>query len=261
MSLELPEEGAAEEAGAPAWMATFGDLMSLLLTFFILILSFANMDVIKFSAAVGSLRDAFGTQQLDPGNHEALSTAVVEVQGRESSRQVRVIERRRRTRQAEADLRRRLQLLIARHDLEKLADAERTDRGVTVRLRADLLFGPGSADLRPEALTVLDELAVLVRASEQEVAIQGHTDDVPIRSEAFPSNWHLSTGRAIAALQYLVEVSRVAPERLSAAGYAHWRPLVPHDAPEAATQNRRVELLFLRPELPSAAAHPAAPAS
>ena len=73
------DEAPAEEAGAPAWMATFGDMMSLLLTFFILILSFANMDVIKFSAAVGSLKDAFGTRTSDPGEHESFATSLIQL--------------------------------------------------------------------------------------------------------------------------------------------------------------------------------------
>lgn len=240
-------EAPAEEAGAPAWMATFGDMMSLLLTFFILILSFANMDVIKFSAAVGSLRDAFGTRQVDPGEREAFASTLIRLSEDPTSRVIQVIDLPQRLRVAEADLLRRVQLMLATHDLEKLAEAQQTARGVVVRVRGQLLFDPGSARLRPEAFVVLREIAELIRDVENDVSIEGHTDDQPIRSAEFPSNWHLSADRAIAALQYLNDVEEIPARRLSAAGFAAMKPLVPNDTPEHRVENRRVEFVFQRP--------------
>ncbi len=245
------EEGPAAEEGAPAWMATFGDMMSLLLTFFILILSFANMDVIKFSAAVGSLRDAFGTKQVDPGELEAFASTLVRLSDDQTTRVIQVIDLPQRLRVAEADLKRRIELMIANHELEKLVEAEETPRGVVVRVRGQLLFEPGSAKLLPGAYVVLREIAELVRDVENDVSIEGHTDDSPIRTREFPSNWHLSADRAIAALEYLVGVEGIAAERLSAAGFAHQKPIVPNDTPAHREENRRVEFVFQRPPLPT----------
>ena len=245
------DEAPAEEAGAPAWMATFGDMMSLLLTFFILILSFANMDVIKFSAAVGSLRDAFGTRQVDPGELESFAPTLIRLSEDPSSRAVQIIELPQRVRAAEADLLRRIKLMMATHELEKLMEAEQTARGVVVRVRGQLLFDPGSARLRPEAFAVLREISELVRDVDNDVSIEGHTDDAPIRTPEFPSNWHLSAHRAIAALEYLVDVESIAARRLSAAGFADKKPLAANDSPANRDQNRRVEFVFQRPEPPA----------
>ena len=249
MSEEGDEAPAAEE-GAPAWMATFGDMMSLLLTFFILILSFANMDVIKFSAAVGSLKDAFGTRTSDPGEHESFATSLIQLSEGQSIDVMRAVDMPQRLRVAEADLLRRVQLMVAQHELEKLVDVERTPRGVVVRVRGELVFEPGSDQLRPEAYVVLREIAELVRDVKNDVSIEGHTDDQPIRTQDFPSNWHLSAGRAISALEYLVGVEGIDPVRLSAAGFAHMKPIVPNDTPEHRDENRRVEFVFQRPPLP-----------
>jgi len=240
-------EAPAVEEGAPAWMATFGDLMSLLLTFFILILSFANMDVIKFSAAVGSLRDAFGTRQVDPGERESLAPTVIRLSENPFTRAVQIIDLPKRVRAAEADLLRRIQLMMATHELEKLVEAEQTGRGVVVRVRGQLLFDPGSARLRPEAFVVLREISELVRDVDNAVSIEGHTDDEPIRTAEFPSNWHLSADRAIATLEYLAGAEKIEPRRLSAAGFADMKPLVPNDSPEHRDENRRVEFVFQRP--------------
>ena len=193
-------EAPAVEEGAPAWMATF-----------------ANMDVIKFSAAVGSLRDAFGTRQVDPGELESFAPTLIRLSEDPSTRAVQVIDLPKRVRAAEADLLRRIQLMMATHELEKLVEAEQTERGVVVRV---LLFDPGSARLRPEAFVVLREISELVRDVDNAVSIEGHTDDAPIRTAEFPSNWHLSADRAIAALEYLAEVEQIEPRRLSAAGFA-----------------------------------------
>ena len=246
MESEESDAPAAEE-GAPAWMATFGDMMSLLLTFFILILSFANMDVIKFSAAVGSLRDAFGTQQVDPGELESFAPTLIRLSEDPASQTVQIIELPRRVRAAEADLLRRIQLMAATHELEKLVEAEQTERGVVVRVRGQLLFDPGSARLRPESFVVLREISELVRDVDNAVSVEGHTDDAPIRTADFPSNWHLSAARAIAALEYLVGVEEIDPRRLSAAGFADMKPLVPNDGPGHRDENRRVEFVFQRP--------------
>ena len=242
------DEAPPAEEGAPAWMATFGDMMSLLLTFFILILSFANMDVIKFSAAVGSLKDAFGTKTTDPGEMESFASSLIRLSENQSSQVVSVIDLPKRLRIAEADLQRRIQLMIATHDLEKLVETEQTSRGVVVRVRGQLLFEPGSARLLPEAYVLLREIAELVRDAQNDVSIGGHTDDEPIATKEFPSNWHLSAARAIATLEYMVDVEEVDPRRLSAAGYAEMKPLVPNDSPAHRDENRRVEFLFERPE-------------
>jgi len=234
----------AAEEGSPAWMATFADLMSLLLTFFVLILSFANMDVIKFSAAVDSLRDAFGTTDalqtfdgsptLTPIDlHAAGLPRVVALDDCDQGRTT-------------AGLRREIETLVRRLDLQNLVEIDQADGGVVVRIVGQLLFDPGSVRLRPESFVLLDEIAELVRAVPDRVSIEGHTDDTPVVGDEVPSNWHLSTGRAISVLDYLASVRNVEPRRLSVSGYGSMRPLVPNDSAENRERNRRVEFVFRR---------------
>lgn len=242
MTGDEEESAPEEEGGSPAWMATFADLMSLLLTFFILILSFANMDVIKFSAAVDSLHEAFGSAIAIEELQGNLVAAPIELS---ALARTRIIELEAGGSQEMEDLRREIETMIQRSNLENLVEVDESDRGVVVRVIGQLLFDPGSIELRPESFVVLNEIARLIAAVADDVSIEGHTDDTPATNEA--SNWHLSAGRAISVLDYLTEAQHIDPKRLSVAGYSSTRPLVENDSEENRELNRRVEFVFLRP--------------
>jgi chemotaxis protein MotB len=106
-------------------------------------------------------------------------------------------------------------------------------------------FPPGQAVLTPAALRVMDRLAALLRGSAWSLRVEGHTDDRPIRNRTYASNWDLSTARATAVVQWLVEQGGLDPARLSAAGYAEYRPREPNLNEEARARNRRVDLILL----------------
>ena len=253
------DAGGYTEPTAPGWMATFGDLMSLLLTFFVLLMSFASMDVRRFAAVVGSMRDAFGVQQQHPGLVESLSTSLVDLSKTESSPFLEVLPMRVRVPEREQDLLRRLEMTVAEQGLERLVDVEDTERGIVIRMPGQLLFDSGSAELRPESLVFLREISELVRAMPHPVAIEGHTDATPAGVGRFETNWNLSSARAVSALRFLIEVGGIEASRLRATGFAHTRPLAPNRSPEERALNRRVEIVFLR--TPHEAAAPAAEAS
>lgn len=241
-------EGSSPDAGAPAWMASFSDLMTLLFTFFVLLLSFAQMDVVKFRDLLGSLRNAFG-QQTERFEPFADRSRMLEMA--DSAPVARMLDagreiRHREARATDRRMLREIRSVIAQQGLEQIATAELSDRGVTVRVQGRLLFESAKAELLPDSYLFLDEIARLTKGFSYHVSIQGHTDDLPIHTERFPSNWHLSSARAIAALQYLVDVGGVDPERLSCSGYAGQRPLAPNDSPESRSRNRRVEFVYYR---------------
>ncbi len=250
MDAELEEEAPKQPAGAPAWMATMADMMSLLLTFFVLLLSFANMDVIKFRTMLGSVKDAFGVQKEHVGDIEARATTPIQLSNTESTPFLVPPDRPSESSPGSAggasEMVKEAEEAIAQLGLGRTVEVESTVRGVVIRVTGQLLFDSGSARLRPEALIFLDEIARLARAFPYEVSIEGHTDDIPIRTEEFPTNWHLSADRAIAALQYLAEVGRIDRSRLSAAGFADTRPLVANDSSRKRATNRRVEFVYLR---------------
>ena len=124
-------------------------------------------------------------------------------------------------------------------------DVRSGEGGVVISLEEAGSFALGRADLSPAAQRVIRELADLVRDRTVHVRIEGHTDDRPIRSAAFASNWELSTARATRVVQFLIEEGRLVPTRLSAAGYGEYRPRVNAHTPEARARNRRVDIVLL----------------
>jgi chemotaxis protein MotB len=245
---EMAEECDCPPPGAPAWMATFGDMMSLLVTFFVLLLSFANMDIVKFKRAMGSMTQAFGVERMHAGEFDAKSTSPVELSKHTTSANLDLTEMQTRPDSAEMNQRMLNQVknAISAQNLDKVVEAKVGARGVVVTVKGAMLFDGGSDELYPEAYIFLDEIANLIREFPYHVSIEGHSDSGSIESERFPSNWHLSAARAIAALRYMVDGAGIERTRLSAAGYADTRPMVPNDSPENRAANRRVEFIYLR---------------
>lgn len=248
----MSEDEGFKEPTAPGWMATFGDLMSLLLTFFVLLMSFASMDVRRFAAVVGSMRDAFGVQRIHAGPIEALSDSIVRLSDSESTPFLQVIDVPTRFTESQQAFAERLKQTVRQQKLERIVQVEESARGVIVRVPGGLLFDAGSADLNPNALVFLHEVAQLIDIAPGDVSVEGHTDSTP-SGAAFPSNWDLSAARAVSALRHLTEVEGVDPHRLRASGLAHTRPLVSEPTREEREKNRRVEFVFLHPRSESEA--------
>ncbi|MEZ5316962.1 MAG: flagellar motor protein MotB [Vicinamibacterales bacterium] len=122
-----------------------------------------------------------------------------------------------------------------------------TERGLVISLPEAGSFPPGQADLTAEARAAIGRLAASLRDMPNPIRVEGHTDDVPIRTAAFRSNWELSTARATRVVQFLMEAGQVSPDRLSAAGYAEYRPRVANDSPDHRARNRRVDIVVLDP--------------
>ncbi len=225
------------EEGAPAWMATFADLATLLMTFFVLLLSFSNMDVVKFRTMLGSVKDAFGTVTENPGDFEERSSTPVSIQlSEKESSMIDMLEMGDKVKQAIED-----------HELENEAEVTIDDNGVTLKITGKLMFDAGSASIKEDFKPFLNTIAKIINENNYPVAIEGHTDNVPMTSSPlYPSNWELSSSRATAVLRYLVEEKGIPAKRLMAVGYADTRPLVPNDSPENRAKNRRVEFHFMK---------------
>jgi chemotaxis protein MotB len=107
------------------------------------------------------------------------------------------------------------------------------------------MFDIGSASIKPAAYTVLDTLGFFLEEIPNEIRIEGHTDDTPIRTAQFPSNWHLSVTRALNVGYYLLQHYKIRPEKVSIIGYGEYHPIVPNDTPEHRAENRRVDIVIL----------------
>jgi chemotaxis protein MotB len=212
--------------------------MSLLLTFFILLLSFATMDVIKFRQALGSVKEAFGVQYVHDGEHEAVADDPIQIFDSEKTPAVAIME--------DQALLRELSDAVNDEQLGGQVEAAAVPgRGVVLRINGEVLYHQGEAELRPEAWPILRRVSDLVAKGDHHIMIEGHTDDIPIRTSQYPSNWELSTARAIAAMRFMV-TSGIAAARVGVAGYADLRPLEPNDSTEHRAVNRRVEFVFMR---------------
>jgi len=224
------------KAGAPQWMVTFSDMTTLLLTFFVLLLSMASLDQRKIKEALGSLQGALGVleagRKSEMGKEEILTKIDFVDKVKKSQEQMLS----------------GLRNYIEQANLSSQISVVKTDKGISVRIMDSVLFAPGSAEILPSAIPILEKLAAVMRDTPYNILVEGHTDDIPISTPRYPSNWELSTARAVSVVKFLVSRG-VKPEKLSAAGYAQYHPLVPNITPENRAKNRRVEINFVSPEL------------
>jgi chemotaxis protein MotB len=227
------------ETCLPAWLAAFGDLMSLLLCFFVLLLSMSSMDMKKVSEAIGSLSGSLSV--LEGGIKTEISK---EVQREHKSVEV--------TTESTQTVERISQALIdANEMIEKgkgpAISLEESEDGFVIKLPASLLFKSGSAVIENEdTLLFLKRIALIVNelSNDMRVSIQGHTDNTkPGANSPFKDNWELSSARGISVLQELI-LDGVDPKRLSASGYAEFSPDATNATKTGREKNRRVEIHF-----------------
>jgi len=223
----------------PAWLAAFGDLMSLLLCFFVLLLSMSSMDAKKISEAIGSLAGAMsvleGGTKTEISKQRILESTPLENRD-ESSEQVN------RIKQAIAEMNEMME-----KGKGPAVTLKESESGFVLRLPASLVFKPGEAKIENEdALLFLKRIALLVQElpNDLELSVRGHTDNqAPGSKSPFQDNWDLSTGRAIAVLKELL-LGGVKPDRMHAAGFANYRPEASNETIKGRKKNRRVELYF-----------------
>ncbi len=211
--------------GAPMWMATFSDLVTLLLTFFVLLLSMANMDQVKFNQASDSLAGAFGV--LGSSDKTEITQPKVVTFSPVNDDFTSQVYRRLRTKLRELKLNKKIKLV--------------KDRGAVV-LRVDeaVLFESNQSRLQPEAEPILRKVAEMVRPLPLNVKIEGHTDD---RGNEM-NNWNLSVGRAVAVLRFMATNQLIPLNRMSATGYGSQKPLFPNASEQERALNRRVEFVL-----------------
>jgi chemotaxis protein MotB len=236
MAKNPPEKKQKCESGAPKWMTTFSDLMSLLLCFFVLLLSFSEMDVARFKEVAGSLKMAFGVQRKEivfqlPKGLDIITT--------EFPPQFTVEELLERIKAAV-----KLELIKGEIQIETLKDK------IILRFKDDLLFAKGSAELNPRAKALLLKLGEVLSLFDGDIVVAGHTDDLPIRSKKFRSNWDLSAARAVSVVDFLLAHKFVLPRHIMAVGYGPSRPLYPNDSEKHRAANRRVEIILLQKKVP-----------
>ncbi|MES9937399.1 MAG: type VI secretion system protein TssL, long form [Sedimenticola sp.] len=255
--------------GLPAWLATFADLMSLLMCFFVLLLSFATIDAVRFKKMAESMKDAFGVQREIPAAEIVMGTSVIKQEFSPSTipepspidevrQQTTDVEKQhldmkeameaaaeqiqQEVEQQAAELQEALKEEID----ENLVSVETEEARVIIRIQEKGSFPSGTDRLNPGFYDVMDRISEAVVNSPGRVVVAGHTDNIPIRTERFRSNWELSSARAVTVLQALLQNPNVDAGRLVVEGHADSKPLESNDSAEGRAKNRRVELVIER---------------
>jgi len=223
-----------EEEGAPAWMVTFGDLMSLLLCFFVLLLSFSEMDRNKYRVVSGSVRNAFGIQKKKPVFESPKGQKIIAREFDQAIINTKI----------EKMIKPVLDKLEDEHkDLKDLIEIEVEEDLVTIRMMGEATFNIGKARLRQELKPLLLIIGKALSQTRGEIIIAGHTDNVPLNGGVFGSNLGLSMARAGAVAEFLFRSSSIDPKRVSAMGFGEYRPLTSNDTEQGRQKNRRVEIV------------------
>ena len=239
------------EEGAPAWVVTFGDLMSLLLCFFVLLLSFSEMDKAKYKEVSGSLAKAFGVQRKikafqAPKGIKMISRdfdqELIPSRPREEFIAMQQREKIGKALKKEVETRFR--------DLQDLIQVEVGEKEVTIRLMGETTFDSGKADIKAQMVPLLLKIGSVLADGKGEVIIAGHTDNVPVYGGPYGSNLKLSIARAATVAEFLLAKSAIPASRVSTMGFGKYRPIESNDTDEGRKRNRRVEIILRAPDSP-----------
>ena len=216
------------------WLLTYADLITLLLAFFIVMYSISQVDAKKFGKMSEALSGVLkgGTVVIKQGSQlgimpggGVLRTAVLKSIGESIEKDFMGMGN------------------------EKLVSTEVSERGLVIHIMESALFRLGSAELTDKALETLDIVAGHLKSLPNHIRIEGHTDDRPISTVRYPSNWELSSARATEVVRYLIENHGIRPDEISALGYGEFRPLAPNTNDENRAKNRRVDIVVMTMEI------------
>jgi chemotaxis protein MotB len=230
--------GGHDGGGSLRWLLTYADMITLLMAFFIMMYSMSILNLNRFRQVAISIRSGFGGMAqgqgksiLGTGEHLSLKKSPIE--GDNSGVPWEVV--------------RKIQSIVKAKRLQKSVMLRPDERGLVVSLVTDqVLFAKGDAELSSGSRKLVTSIAGAMKGIPNGICVEGHTCDLPIVSDKYPSNWELSTARATTVIRCLIEQVHISPERLSAAGYADSKPLVPNNCEKNRAINRRVDIVVLK---------------
>ncbi len=231
------EECPKIDPGAPKWVVTFGDLMSLLLCFFVLLLSFSEMDRNKYKQVAGSLAKAFGVQRKVRVMEIPKGMKIIAQDFDQEIIETRIRE----------DLGNQIEDMLSTQ-LEEFKDQislEADEEQVIIRLMGESTFDSGKVDIREKLKPLLKGIAETLQKDDGDIIIAGHTDNVPVRSGGpYKTNLRLSIARAAAVAEYMLSNSKIDPQRVSTMGFGEYRPIESNLTARGREKNRRVEIIL-----------------
>ncbi|HWQ62378.1 MAG TPA: flagellar motor protein MotB [Negativicutes bacterium] len=243
-----------EEHADETWLVPYSDILTLLLALFIVLFASSQVDQKKFEQMAQSFAGAFGggasffdnvravpqaaaDQPQPPNNVQSLFSAMGNEKATNFQQETAQL----------LEAKRKLDKFIEENNLTGAFGTSLTDDGLMVRIKDSALFASGQADLLPASRAYAGTIATMLAALSQRVVISGHTDNMPINTYEFPTNWDLSSKRAVNFMKFLLaQDSKLQPARFSAVGHGEYRPAAANTTEEGRAQNRRVEVLIVR---------------
>ncbi len=220
---------------APGWLTTFGDLMALLLTFFVLLLSFSTVSSDDFENAIGALQGALGVLDGQPILTSPIKLHVPIVRGD-------ITEARPTMNDAKAEI----EEITEEEDQQQNVEVTEGEEGITIRIRDRAVFTSGLADIKDEFKSLLSRIGQVINRMPNQVVIEGHTDNMPNHSAAYPTNWELSAARALKTTRFLIEEMGVAADRFFVSAHAWHQPVSQNNTASSRLLNRRVEIILTK---------------
>ena len=245
--------------GAPKWMVTYSDMVTLILVFFILLFSMSQIDLVKFEAIAESFQNRMildfypsAIPAENPTEHTSIEERGENTNEFETPTQLRdntdrdeTTENDENNKDSLSTLLEEIEAYLDENNLNNVITANRTEQGVVLVLQESILFDSAEAEILTSGMPFLDRIASLLHDIPNSVKVEGHTDSRPISNFRYPSNWELSGARASSVIRYLIEENEFDESRFTSAGYADTRPAVPNDSPQNWSQNRRVEIVIM----------------
>ena len=226
------------KAGLPDWMGTYGDLVTLLLCFFIMLFATAEVDAGKFEI----LLKAFNPSVLE---HTGADNILGEMDKDENNEMSNYFSEEIAYQAELKGLAEKLNEYLKEENLENDIEVIRDNDKVTLRFSSSLLFSSGKATLKDDVKPYLNKISKTI-PDGYDIQIEGHTDNLPINNSEFKSNWDLSALRGINVLRYLIDYCDVNPEKLSVAGYGEYQPIADNSTEEGRSKNRRVDIILFK---------------
>jgi chemotaxis protein MotB len=217
-----------ETAGMMRWLLTYADMITLLLALFIILFSISTINKVKLQRLVHDISGGFNS--IDAINNPPEGGGLERAQPSQELQQEEQI----------------LKTYIIEKHLQQQVTVHMTSEGLVISLLTDkALYDTGSAELRPATIGLLEQVGAVLRRTQPEIRVEGYTDNQPIHTALYPTNWELSAARAAGVTRFLVEHEHLNPAKVSLAGYGQWRPTHTNENPAGRQLNRRVDIVVL----------------
>jgi chemotaxis protein MotB len=241
-----------EHSNMERWLISYADFITLLFILFLVLFAMSQVDVRKFESLIESFANrGAGISVLEENPGSLVPKKSNQMMGPENQSDEKMSTKEKEQKNINEDnrlrkLKQEIEDYASANGLQDAISAQIEENGLNLLITSGILFKSGEADLLPSAIGIIDGIFQKLLEYDNEIRVEGHTDNTPIHTAKFPSNWELSTARSVNVIRHMIEERGFDPSRLSAVGYGEYHPIDTNETAEGRTKNRRVEIIVLR---------------